>query len=102
MSVKQGAVMEATLKKWGNSQGILIPKNLCEYLGVSIGDHLEVEESDGAITMRPIQKRFARSKRVSASELFSDWNGSYEAPADWDLKGAEIDWGKPTGEELSW
>ena len=64
MSVKQGAVMEATLKKWGNSQGILIPKSLCEYLGISIGDHLEIEESNGAVTMKPIQKRYTRSKKL--------------------------------------
>lgn len=103
MSARQGGgTMEATLKKWGNSQGILIPKSLCEYLGISIGDHLEVEESNGAITMRPIQKRFTRSKKVSASDLFSDWDGPYQAPADWDSKGAEIDWGKPIGEELPW
>ena len=92
MSVRQG----------GHRQGILIPKSLCEYLGISIGDHLEVEESNGAITMRPIQKRFTRSKKVSASDLFSDWDGPYQAPADWDSKGAEIDWGKPIGEELPW
>lgn len=49
---------ETTLKKWGNSQGVLIPKNLCEYLGIAVGDRLEMEEAHGAITMRPAERRF--------------------------------------------
>lgn len=30
------------LNKWGNSQGVLIPKKLCERAGVQIGDRVEV------------------------------------------------------------
>lgn len=94
--------METTLKKWGNSQGVLIPKNVCEYLGISIGDRLEFKEEQGGITMRPAKKHFTRSHRLTATELFSEWDGSYQPPLDWDAKGAEIDWGIPAKGEMPW
>ncbi len=94
--------MEATLKKWGNSQGVLVPKHLCEDLGITIGDRLEIKEEDGAITMRPAKNLFARSHKLTANELFADWKGEYKAPSDWDSRGAEIEWGMPTNDELAW
>ena len=30
------------LNKWGNSQGVLIPKALCESAGFQIGDRVEM------------------------------------------------------------
>ena len=30
------------LNKWGNSQGVLIPKHLCEYVGLHVGDQVEI------------------------------------------------------------
>lgn len=94
--------MEATLKKWGNSQGVLIPKSLCEYLGIAVGDRLEVEEAQGSITMRPAKKQFTRSHKLTATELFAGWDNGYEAPTDWGPQGTEIDWGAPAGSELPW
>lgn len=94
--------MEATLKKWGNSQGVLIPKSLCEYLGIAVGDRLEMEEAQGAITVRPAEKRFVRSQKLTATDLFADWEGSYRPPADWDSRGAEVDWGRSVGGEMPW
>lgn len=94
--------MEAKLKKWGNSQGVLIPKQLCEYLGIAVGDRLEIEEEQEGIMMRPAKKRFTRSRKLTATELFSQWDGDYQAPADWDSRGAEIDWGAPAKGEIAW
>lgn len=94
--------MEATLKKWGNSQGVLIPKSLCEYLGITIGDRLEVNEEQGAITMRPAKKQFTRSHKLTATELFANWDEGYQPPADWDSRGAEVDWGAPAKGEMPW
>ena len=30
------------LNKWGNSQGVILPKKLCERAGFAIGDRVEV------------------------------------------------------------
>lgn len=94
--------MEATLKKWGNSQGIILPKSICEYLGIAVGDRLEVQEKSGEVTLRPASKRFSRSQKLSAAELFSGWKGSYEVPEDLPSIGNEIDWGSSVGGELAW
>lgn len=94
--------MEATLSKWGNSQGILIPKALCNALGLKIGDKLELEEDEGVVTLRPKEKRFMRTEKKSASELFGSYAEAYEAPRDWARSGNEADWGKSVGVELAW
>lgn len=95
-------IVEATLRKWGNSQGVLIPKSICEYLGISVGDSLQIREDEGSIVMQPVRKRFVRSRKLTASELFADWNGEYQPPSDWSVRGAEVDWGAPLGGEALW
>ena len=40
---KGGDTMPITkINKWGNSQGVLIPKALCESVGFRIGDNVEM------------------------------------------------------------
>lgn len=46
--------MKATLRKMGNSQGVLIPKAIVDLL--SIGDALDLTVEDGALVLRkPVQ-----------------------------------------------
>lgn len=51
------------LNKWGNSQGVLIPKHLCEYIGLKVGDpvHIDVNARTGTIELsrpgQPMRKR---------------------------------------------
>ena len=44
---------ETKLVKWGNSQGVVIPKRLCEHLGIRIGDpiRIEVDSASGSINL---------------------------------------------------
>lgn len=30
------------LIKWGNSQGVILPKHLCEHVGLAVGDRVEI------------------------------------------------------------
>lgn len=89
----------ATLTKWGNGQGVNIPKAICEELGLSIGDHLALVVLDGGIHMRPTSAR-SRTRKVSATELFSGWDGAYEPPSDWPTDGCDVVWGDPVGNEV--
>jgi antitoxin MazE len=75
---------EATVHKWGNGQGILIPKRYLDQLGVGRGDRVEVTLVGGALEVRP-----ARSHRVE------DLLRGYAGP-----QPAEYDWGEPMGREL--
>lgn len=44
------------LSKWGNSQGVLIPKHLCEYVGLRIGDPVEITVNAKTGTIELAQK----------------------------------------------
>lgn len=43
--------MNVTVRKIGNSEGIIIPKEVLDRLGVSAGDTLELKEEDGAVIL---------------------------------------------------
>lgn len=87
-----------TLRKWGNGQGVLIPKALCDKHGLSIGDKLIIEEGALGIKLKPEHRSLATSY-VDIEELFDGWTGTYEPPEDWPHVGNEIDWSEPVGKE---
>lgn len=93
-------MVTATLTKWGNSQGIIVPKELCERLGIRVGDKLSVLVRGNEITLRPCAPRFGRNRKVSIEELFEGWEGEYRPPEDYPTVGNEIDWGSPVGREV--
>lgn len=49
--------MKTTLQRWGNSQGVRIPKQLVERIGVSIGSEVLISLSNdqSTITIAPVQ-----------------------------------------------
>ena len=79
--------MITTIQKWGNSQGIRIPKIILDMVNWSGNEKIELEVDDGKII---IEK--AKEKRKNIKELFENYEGEYE-PID-------IDWGEPEGEEI--
>lgn len=84
--------------RWGNSQGIIIPKKICVDHGIQVGDSLTITEQDGAITLEPVKRR--KRARTSIKNLFEGWDGTYETPAGYAAGcGKEIDWGEPQGSE---
>ena len=95
----------ATLSKWGNSQGIIIPKSICEPLGLAAGDKLElsISETGTSIEVTPVRRHTARARKLSAREVFEGWDGDYELPADLVGEpgaGKECAWGGASGKEL--
>jgi antitoxin MazE len=81
--------MVTKIKKWGNSQGLRIAKNVLEDARIMIGDEVDVAARDGAIVIVPLRK--VRGK-LSLQDLVSRIPKNYES--------AEIDWGKPLGSEI--
>ncbi len=76
-----------TIQKWGNSQGIRIPKFLLDEVKWSEDEHLILSADKDRII---IQK--AKPERKTISELFADFEGEYVPE--------EIDWGEPEGAEV--
>ena len=79
--------MTTTIQKWGNSQGIRIPKIILDTVNWRENEKIILEVDDGKII---IEK--AKEKRKNIKELFENYKDKYE-PVD-------IDWGEPEGEEI--
>jgi antitoxin MazE len=91
----------ATLNKWGNSQGIIIPKSACSLIGINIGDELNLEVTKNRIEITPVKQTYSRTKKLTAEDVFAEWNGQYTLPADLPQGcGNECDWGEPCGKEV--
>ncbi|MDR1014550.1 MAG: AbrB/MazE/SpoVT family DNA-binding domain-containing protein [Coriobacteriales bacterium] len=74
----------ATLAKWGNGQGILIPKTFCEAIGLKPGDKVDLSLGDQEITLKPEQN-------YTLEALMKGYDGP---------KPQEYDWGAPMGKEM--
>ncbi|MDA8424837.1 MAG: AbrB/MazE/SpoVT family DNA-binding domain-containing protein [Treponema sp.] len=48
--------MEAVVRKWGNSLGIRIPGNMAKEISLHDGSSVDIEENDGQIIIKPINK----------------------------------------------
>lgn len=59
-----------TVRKIGNSQGVILPKADLERLGVSVGDKLFVVHTPDGIRLTPYDEQFAR--QVDAADDFMD------------------------------
>jgi len=79
--------MTTTIQKWGNSQGIRLPKIYLDDLNIKEGNEVEVLKHDNVIVIMPTAQ-----KRKTIQELFADYNGDYTPE--------EIDWGSPVGGEV--
>lgn len=85
--------MQSTIQKWGNSQGIRLPKHVLEAAfgnEVLTGEPIEVEllVEENRITVT----KAAPKRRRGIEELFSGYKGRYEA--------VDVDWGAPAGKEI--
>lgn len=75
-----------TLQKWGNSQGIRLPKILLNELGWNENEKLSIVKEDDKLIIKKLKKR------KNIIELFGGYEGEY--------KPEEIDWGEAKGKEI--
>lgn len=77
--------MELEVKKWGNSLGFRIPKDLAAQLRVQEGTWLEVLLTDDGLLLKSKRRR----SRLNIEDLLENL-GTME----------EVDWGEPQGQEV--
>jgi antitoxin MazE len=78
--------MAAKVQKWGNSQGLRIPKHILESADIAVGDDVEVIPQEGQIIIKKISKR-----KFDLAEMVSRMPRNYKA--------REVSFGKPVGRE---
>lgn len=81
--------MIAKIQKWGNSQGIRVPKTILDQCHISIGEELEIKAEGERITLEPVSK--IRSK-YKLEDLIKKIPNDYE--------NGEEEWGLPQGKEI--
>ncbi|TWF56742.1 AbrB/MazE/SpoVT family DNA-binding domain-containing protein [Neorhizobium alkalisoli] len=59
--------MNVTIRKIGNSEGIIIPKEVLDRMGLKEGDTLQVLEENGSIALVPEQAEL--SEQLKAARL---------------------------------
>lgn len=83
---------EAILTRWGNSQGIRIPKNVSEMLGIEINEKIELIVKENSIVIKKAKTYKNLKERLEAF---------YNKPIDEiRLESEEVDWGGPEGDEI--
>ncbi|PKN61616.1 MAG: transcriptional regulator/antitoxin, MazE [Deltaproteobacteria bacterium HGW-Deltaproteobacteria-15] len=81
--------MVTKIQKWGNSQGLRLPKQVLEDARIAVGDDVDVTARDGMIVIAPARR--VRGKQ-NLKELVSRIPENYEP--------GEMDWGGPVGKEV--
>lgn len=78
---------EITVSKWGNGQGIHIPKKITEEANIRLGDKFLILFTGDSIILKPVKKKYP-----SISQRFDHYNGSLKLTEEWNSK--------PTGKEI--
>lgn len=65
--------MRATIQKWGNSQGVRIPKKILDNLKFKENERVDIQELNGDIIIKKITREYS-----SLDELFEGYTGDYK------------------------
>ena len=79
--------MDTQIVKWGNSQGIRIPKGIMQQVGININDILSITADNNKII---IEKKTGHKTLEERASEYGGKLGPY----------TEYDWGEPQGREV--
>ncbi|TIL86690.1 MAG: AbrB/MazE/SpoVT family DNA-binding domain-containing protein [Mesorhizobium sp.] len=57
--------MNTTIRKIGNSEGVILPKEILDHLNLKAGDQLEIVATSKGIALRPVDDRFERQMEAA-------------------------------------
>ena len=78
--------MKTTLQRWGNSQGVRLPKAMAESIGIEVGAPVlvEISEDHSKITITPVAKPNPVRGRHRIEELIAkSAPKSFQGEYDW-------------------
>ena len=82
--------MTTAIQKWGNSQGVRLPKAILDELSLQENDRVEITTQNDSIVIRKATRK--RRAKISLEERFARYTGDYIC--------SEYDWGEPAGKEV--
>ena len=90
--------MQTQIKKWGNSQGIIIPKEILKEAGIKQNEMLEAKALKGSITISVPHKKKTFEERIEEYCARNNITDGF----DWSKvpEYGEIDLGTPEGREI--
>jgi antitoxin MazE len=86
--------MQTTIVKWGNSQGIRIPKAFLKNIHVSENDPVDITLSDEKIIIKKIKYKKHKTTKERLVEFYGENFDKKRTPQ------KEIDWGQSAGKEI--
>ena len=75
------------IQKWGNSQGIRIPKKMLETLDLKVNDSISIEEGENCLKIKKVAQKLSNIEK-----LFLNYEGEYEK--------IDLDWDNEVGKEI--
>ena len=86
--------MYATIQKWGNSNGLRLPKAMLEAIGMKENDRVELIQSADSITL----KKAAPARHKTLEERLTAFYGKPIEQIG-RMESEEVDWGTAEGSE---
>ncbi len=80
--------MRTRIQKWGNSQGLRLPKHVLEEASLHVGDVVEITVEDDTVIVSPVKKVRGKYRLETLVK---------KIPEGYHPK--EVEWGKPEGKE---
>ena len=81
--------MKTKIKKWGNSQGIRISKEILKLMKWQVNEEVSISIHENKLI---IEKSDSLETDLNIRDLFNDYNDNYIFE--------EINWGESVGEEM--
>ena len=90
--------MNTTVQKWGNSQGIRIPKHILEEVGLKINDEVKLKKVENKIIIEKVEN----NTHFTLKEHLENYYGKPIEDIKYIDDAEEINWGKSEGDEVEW
>ena len=81
--------MTAKISKWGNSQGLRMPKDIMDSLHLQVGDNVNITMLDGKVIIEPMKKDILN---YDLNELVSKIPSDYKASEEFDTIVGKEEW----------
>ncbi|ADG93096.1 transcriptional regulator/antitoxin, MazE [Arcobacter nitrofigilis DSM 7299] len=81
--------MTAKISKWGNSQGLRVPKDIMDTLNLNIGDNVDIKIENGKVIIEAIKKD---RPKYNLNELISQVPNNYKVNEEFTEKIGKEEW----------